>query len=44
MANIYHYIPREIQLYNYTDFCGIVLLARVDIDYKFVYSDVGCQI
>ena len=29
--------------FNYKNFFGIVLLALVDADYKFIYVDIGCQ-
>ena len=31
------------EFYNYKGFFSIVLLAIVDYDYKFVFTDVGCQ-
>ena len=29
--------------WNYKNFFSIVLMALVDIDYKFIYVDIGCQ-
>ena len=29
--------------YNYKHYHSIVLLALVDVDYKFLYVDVGCN-
>ena len=31
------------EFYNYKGFFSIVLLAIVDYDYKFIFTDVGCQ-
>ena len=29
--------------FNYKEFQSIILLGLIDCDYKFIFSDVGCQ-
>ena len=40
---LFHPIHSGSTYYNYKEFKGIVLLALVDVDYKFVYVDIGCE-
>ena len=40
---LFHPIHSGSTYYNYKEFKGIVLLALVDVDYKFVYIDIGCE-
>ena len=40
---LFHPIHSGSTYYNYKEFKDIVLLALVDVDYKFVYVDIGCE-
>ena len=42
-VSIYHPHNTGATFYNYKGFYSIALLAFVDYDYRFIYTDVGCQ-